>query len=503
MLDPTNPVRRGRRTLRASLLAVLLAGTALGGYAAGQGLVVTPAGAASPPAASQATSPAVAAAPDFVPLVARVKPAVVSITNDLRPEETALQGPAPGPFPFPLPFPFGAEPNHPQAVEARGSGFIISPSGIIVTNNHVIKDAKTLSVTLDDGTTLPAHVIGADPRTDLAVLKVNAGHPLPYVRFGNSATAEPGEWVIAMGNPFGLGGTVTAGIVSALGRNIGDGPYDQFIQVDAPINEGNSGGPLFNMKGQVIGVNTAIISPSGGSVGIGFAIPSNTVRTVVAELEKSGHITRGYLGVAAQPITPDMQQALHLPSQSGALIAAVEPGTPAQKAGLHPGEVITSVDGKAIGNPRDLAIDIAGIKPGHGAHLKVLDNGNTVSMNVTLTTLPEHIATSNTQPNAHQGRLGLALAPVTPQAQSELNLPPGTQGALVASVAPNSPAADAGIQSGDVIVGVGEQSVHSVQQAVKAIHTAESRGAVALRVMHDGQEVFVAINLGNGGAKQG
>ncbi|MDA8048907.1 MAG: Do family serine endopeptidase [Rhodospirillales bacterium] len=495
MPEWTNPTHRGGRALRVSLLAVLLAGTALGGYAAGQSLVVAPANAATP---------AVAQAPDFVPLVARVKPAVVSITNDLRPHPAAMQGAPPGPFPFPFPFPFGMQPTHPQAIQARGSGFIISPSGLIVTNNHVIKDAKSLTVILDNGTRLPARVVGADPRTDLAVLKVNAGHPLPYVKFGNSASAQPGEWVIAMGNPFGLGGTVTAGIVSAIGRNIGDGPYDQFIQVDAPINEGNSGGPLFNLNGHVIGVNTAIISPSGGSVGIGFSIPSNTVRTVVAELEKSGHVIRGYLGVAAQPITPNMQQALHLPSESGALIAAVEPGTPAERAGLHPGEVITEVDGKPIKNPRDLAIDVAAIKPGQTAHLKMINNGSTVSMNVTLTTLPEHIASNNTAPSPQHGRLGLALAPITPQAQSELNLPAGTHGAVVAEVAPNSPAALAGIQSGDVIIGVGEQPVHSVQEAVHAIHTAESRGgAVALRVMHDGQKVFVAINLGKGAGKQG
>jgi serine protease Do len=307
-----------------------------------------------------------------------------------------------------------------------------------------------------------------------------------------------------MGNPFGLGGTVTAGIVSALGRNIGDGPYDQFIQVDAPINEGNSGGPLFNLDGQVIGVNTAIISPSGGSVGIGFAIPSNTVHTIVAELEKSGHITRGYLGVEAQPITANMQAALHLPTKNGALIAAVEDGTPASRAGLHPGEVITEVDGQAITNPRDLAIDIAGIKPGEAAHLKVLNNGNTVSLNVTLANLPEQTAANNAQHGVQQGRLGLALAPVTPDTESQFNLPAGTHGAVIAQVAPNSPAELAGLEPGDVIIGIGEQPVTSVDQAVHAIHAAESRGgAVALRVVHQGQKIFVAIDLGKGTGNEG
>ncbi len=493
MPEWTNPTPRRGRVLSASLLAILLVGTAFGGYAAGQNLIVAPA---------KAATTALAQAPDFVPLVAQVKPAVVSIINDLRPHPAAMQGPPPGMFPFP--FPFGAEPQQSQAIEARGSGFVISSSGLIVTNNHVIKDEKTLTVVLDDGTKLTAHVVGADPRTDIALLKVDAGHPLPYVKLADSSNAQPGQWVIAMGNPFGLGGTVTAGIVSALGRNIGDGPYDQFIQVDAPINEGNSGGPLFNLDGRVIGVNTAIISPSGGSVGIGFAIPSNTVRTIVAELEKSGHITRGYLGVEAQPITPNMQEALHLPSKDGALIAAVEPGTPASRAGLHPGEVITEVDGQAIKNPRDLAIDIAGVKPGQTAHLKVLNNGNTASMDVTLASLPEQAATNNAQPGEQQGRLGLALAPVTPDTQSQFNLPADTRGAVIAQVAPNSPAAMAGLEPGDVIVGIGEQPVSSVDEAVKAIHAAESRGgAVALRVIHQGQKLFVAISLGKGTGNQG
>jgi serine protease Do len=434
--------------------------------------------------------------------VAKVKPAVVSITNDLQPHPADMQGPAPGPFPFP--FPFGMQPMQPQAVEARGSGFIISPSGTIVTNNHVVKDAKTLTVTLSDGTKLPARVIGTDPRTDLAVLKVNADHKLPFVQLGNSADVQPGEWVVAMGNPFGLGGTVTAGIVSALGRNIGDGPYDQFIQVDAPINEGNSGGPLFDQSGNVIGVNTAIISPSGGSVGIGFAIPSNTVRTVVAQLEKSGHVTRGYLGVEAQPITPSMQQALHLPSQSGALIAAVEAGTPAERAGLRPGQVITEVDGNIVKNPRDLAIDIAAVKPGDNAHLKVIANGSTQSMTVQLASLPEHMTAANNTPSPTHARLGLALTPVTPEARSQLNLPAGTRGAAIAEVAPNSPAAAAGLQPGDVIIGVGEQPVNSVTEALNAIHAAEAKGgALALRVVHQGQTAFVAIDLGNSAGKEG
>ncbi|MGH7056712.1 MAG: Do family serine endopeptidase [Acetobacteraceae bacterium] len=492
------------KAVRASLVAALLAGTAFGGYAAGEA-IVAPARAATPaPVAANVETHV----PDFVNLITSVKPAVVSITNRLKPQQTAMQSPFNGQspfkhFPFPFPFPFGH--THPHPVEALGSGYIISASGIIVTNNHVVKNEKTLTVILDDGTKLPARIIGTDPRTDIAVLKVNAGHPLPYVQFGDSSKAKPGEWVIAMGNPFGLGGTATAGIVSALGRNIGDGPYDQFIQVDAPINEGNSGGPLFDQQGKVIGMDTAIISPSGGSVGIGFAIPSDTIKAIVDTLEKSGHVTRGYLGVEAQPITPSMQQALNLPSQSGALLAAIEPGTPAQKAGLQPGDVITEVNGSKINDPRNLAIDIAGMKPGATAHLKVIENGHTKDVAVSLSTLPEHLATNNHhEQGAEHEQLGLALEPVTPEARAQLNLPAGTEGAVIAAVAPNSPAADSGLQAGDVIIGVGQQPVTSVSGASKAIHTAENRDhAVALRVIHHGQTVFVAINLATSGNKAG
>ena len=261
--------------------------------------------------------------PDFVQLVRSVKPAVVSITTRLRPDAAASddddQG-GRGPGQGGLPFPFGPMPQqHHQMVEAKGSGFIISASGTVVTNNHVVRGAQSVSVTLDDGTTLPAKVVGTDPRTDLAVLKLEAKRPLPFIALGNSSDVEPGMWVLAVGNPFGLGGTVTAGIVSARGRDIGEGPYDSFLQIDAPINRGNSGGPLFTQDGKVVGVNTAILSPSGGSIGIGFAIPSNTVKDVVAQIEKNGHVTRGYLGVEAQAVSPGIarQRAARQPCHQG------------------------------------------------------------------------------------------------------------------------------------------------------------------------------------------
>ncbi|HTU54634.1 MAG TPA: Do family serine endopeptidase [Acetobacteraceae bacterium] len=502
MFDATTRRRRAGRQLWVPLLGVLLAGTALGGVAAGRSLLVVPAEAASTGAGGVSAS--VAGLPSFVALVARVKPAVVSVTNDLQTHPVAMQGAPPGLFPFPFRFPFGPLAGQPEVVEARGSGFIISASGYIVTNNHVVKDQKTLTVTLDDGTKLRARVVGTDPLTDLAVIKVDAGHKLPFVRLGNSNDVQPGEWVIAMGNPFGLGGTVTAGIVSALGRNIGDGPYDRFIQTDAPINEGNSGGPLFDLQGRVIGVNTAILSPSGGSVGIGFAIPSNTVRAITSALIKSGHVTRGYLGIAAQPITRTMQQALHLPSEKGALIASVHAGTPAERAGLHPGEVITAVNGKAVDSAGALASDIAAMRPGAEAHLELLDHGSATRTTVALASMPNNIGAGTASPATSRGKLGLALEPMSPEAENMLHLPPGTDGAVVAEVAPNSPAALAGIQPGDVIVGVGDVPVTSLDEAVNAIHAAERKsGAVALRVLRHGQTVFVGIDLGKGAGGEG
>ncbi len=324
-----------------------------------------------------------------------VKPAVVSITSKIEEPEEGLAGQNINPFgqqlPIPLPFPFGNQQQRHHTMEARGSGFVIDADGTVVTNNHVVKNAKSVTVTLDDGTTLPAKILGRDTRTDIAVLKVKADHKLPFISLGDSDAAQPGSWVIAVGNPFGLGGTVTAGIVSARGRDIGDGPYDSFIQIDAPINQGNSGGPLFTQDGKVVGVNTAILSPSGGSVGIGFAIPSNTVKNVVLQLEKSGRVTRGFIGVQAQSVTAAMAGALRLPASNsddrGALVASVEPDSPALHAGVQPGDVITSVNGHQVVNPRELAITISQIPPGGDAVLAVYRNGTAKSIDVTVGTL--------------------------------------------------------------------------------------------------------------------
>ncbi len=500
--DPSNARTRLRRT---ALAAVLLAGTAIGGLAtfhvsaAETNAAAQTSGQTSGQNAAQPINPAATPAarlPDFTQLVAEAKPAVVSITAKLAPE-AGEEGPM---MPMPFPMPFGFE--HPQPgriVEARGSGFIVDPDGTIVTNNHVVKGAKSVSVQLDDGTNLPAKVVGRDPRTDLAVLKVNAGKKLPYIQLGDSSTVRPGEWVVAMGNPYGLGGSVTAGIVSAEGRDIGAGPYDQFLQIDAPINRGNSGGPLFTQDGKVVGVNTAILSPSGGSIGIGFAIPSNTVKTIVAQLEKNGHVTRGYLGVEAQSVAEAMSKALRLKQPGGALVAGVQPDSPAAKAGLEPGDVIASVNGETVKTPRDLAVDVADIKPGTDAKIDLVRNGEHQTVDATIGRMPNEQQTASngnggTEEQGHQPRLGLALAPISPDMRGQLDLPDGTQGAVVARVQPGSPAEQAGLRPGDVIVGVGNKQVGSPREAVQAIRSATGQeSAVALRIMRDGQPAFIAV----------
>jgi len=496
-----------RPTLRRLVAASLLAGTALGGLSAG-GVMhamaqVTPHAGAIQPA--QLSHPL----PDFVDLVKQVKPAVVSITSKMEDQDEALtsQG-GMSPFgqqmPFGLPFPFGNMQPHHHTMEARGSGLLIDADGTVVTNNHVVKNAKSVTVTLDDGTTLPAKILGRDSRTDLAVLKIKADHRLPFINLGDSDEAQPGSWVVAVGNPFGLGGTVTAGIVSARGRDIGDGPYDSFIQIDAPINQGNSGGPLFTQDGKVVGVNTAILSPSGGSVGIGFAIPSNTVKNVVAQLEKSGKVTRGFIGVSAQNVTAAMAGALRLPPSNednrGALVASVEPDSPALRAGVQPGDVITAVNGHQIDSPRELAITVSQIAPGGDAALAVYRNGNSKTIDVTVGTLQGDQASGRVG-NSPQGSpsLGVGLQALTPNLRQQLSVPDSVHGAVISEVQPGSVAEQAGLQAGDVIVGVGEQTVGSPGEATHAIRDAlKSSQAVALRIIRDGQPAFVAVTPSQG-----
>ena len=504
---------------RRGMAAVLVATTTLA-FGAGAELTSGRLAGLVPSAEAQAIKPQALPTrlPDFSGLVKQIKPAVVSITAILKngAGDTDDQGGDQGggeASPFPFPFPFGMAPQQPEhrTVEAKGSGFLIKPNGTIITNNHVVADASSVSVLLDDGSQLPAKVIGRDPRTDLAVLKIAppGGKPLPYLELGDSQNVEPGQWVIAVGNPFGLGGTVTAGIVSARGRDIGEDSYDSFIQTDAPINRGNSGGPLLTQDGKVVGVNTAILSPSGGSIGIGFAIPSDTVKAISQQIIDTGHVTRGYLGVTAQGVTDAMAKALSLPGtatadQRGALVASIQDNSPATHSGLKPGDVITTVNGQHVGTPRELAIQIGQIRPGASATIEYVRNGKTASTTVTIAKLG-----SGSGETAQQaGRsFGLTLGPLTSDVRQQLGLDEGTHGAVVQQVTQGSPADQAGLQTGDVIVGIGDHTVASPAQAANALHQAiSSNQTIALRIVRDGQMLFVAVqppSANDGGGDNG
>ncbi|GJD75938.1 Do family serine endopeptidase [Methylobacterium goesingense] len=380
---------------------------------------------------------------------------------------------------------------------AMGSGFIISADGYVVTNNHVVDKAKSVQVTLDDNRTLDAKVIGKDPKTDLALLKITEGGTFPYVSLSKAAP-RVGDWVVAIGNPFGLGGTVTAGIVSARGRDIGAGPYDDFLQIDAPINKGNSGGPTFNVGGEVVGVNTAIASPSGGSVGLAFAIPAETVQAVIDQLRADGKVARGYLGVQVQPVTKDIADGLGLDKAKGALVDHAEAGTPAAKAGLKSGDVIEAVNGSAINDAKELSRKIAGIKPGAKVELTYLRGGKSDTATVELGVLPNDTKVAGTERGASrdgQPRLGLSLAPA-----SEVGA--GSEGVAVMEVDPDGPAAAKGIEQGDIILDVAGASVSRPSEVAERVRSAETSGrkAVLMRIKNaKGITRFVAVALNKAG----
>jgi serine protease Do len=429
-----------------------------------------------------------------------VKTAVVNIATTEKVEQAdARQMPD---FGFPQGSPFGdmfrqfQRNQRPQAQHALGSGFIVDPDGYIVTNNHVVDGATKITVTLTDGTTYPATVKGRDPKTDVALLKIDASKPLPYVAFGDSDKAREGDWVIAVGNPYGLGGTVTAGIISAHGRNINEGPYDNFLQIDAPINPGNSGGPLFDQSGQVIGIDSAIYSPTGGSVGIGFAIPSDTASKVVAQLREHGKVERGWLGVEMQPITPELAKAMGRADHDGVIVDKVMPDSPAANADLKQGDVITAVDGSPVKGARDLAMTIAEVQRGTTAKLTIWRDGKERTVDVKIAAQPsDKIASADeTDP---ENPVGLSLAPLSNDMRSQFGLDEGAKGVVVQGVTPDSRAADSGLQPGDVIVKVGGEAVTTPSEAASRIHAAErdKKAAVPLLVMRDGSTYYLALQL--------
>jgi serine protease Do len=382
---------------------------------------------------------------------------------------------------------------HNRSLSAQGSGFFITSDGYAVTNSHVVENAKTVEIITDDAKTYSAKVIGTDPRTDVALIKVEGRSDFPHVNLSDKAP-RIGEWVLAVGNPFGLGGTVTAGIVSARGRDIGAGPYDDFIQIDAPVNKGNSGGPTFDMDGNVIGVNTAIFSPSGGSVGIAFDIPAETVQAVVAQLTDKGLVSRGWIGVQIQPVTAEIAESLGMKGSEGALVADPQAESPAAKAGILSGDVITAVNGRAVKDARDLAKQIGAMAPGAAAKLTVWREGGEKSVSLTLAELPkagEARASDSGQSGTDVPKLGLTLAPAGQVAGS------GPEGVVVTKVDPNGLASEHGFKTGDVILDVGGKKVASPVDVRNAISDAQKDGKrnVLMRLKSDNATKFVAIPI--------
>ncbi|HVT52805.1 MAG TPA: DegQ family serine endoprotease [Dongiaceae bacterium] len=517
MFNLSNKKRVARRIGLAATAAAVVALPALVGGLATQGVTVAPARADNAPATQ---APMVQMVPaSFADLAAKVTPAVVNISSTHV--ETADDQPD-MPFNVPKGSPFeqffqqfmqqqGKHNPMKRKATALGSGFIVDPSGYIVTNNHVIESATDIQVTTTDGTDYPAKLIGADSKTDLALLKIEPKKPLTAVAFGDSDKARVGDWVLAIGNPFGLGGTVTTGIISARSRDIHEGPFDDFLQIDASINQGNSGGPTFNMNGEVVGINTAIFSPSGGSVGIGFAIPSNLAKPILAELKDKGQIQRGWLGVEIQQVTPEIASAMGLDEAKGALVASVQPDSPAARAQLEPGDVILSFNGQSVHEMRDLPRLVAEADPNSKADLGILRDKKQITVSTTIGKMKDdNQVASNDQQGQDNGQadntagvevaaLGATLAPVTQETRQQFNLDENVKGVVVADLDQDGPLADQGIRPGDVIKKVSDSDVQSPADVKRLADRAKADKQQVLLMLVDrgGKSLFVAVKLDN------
>ncbi len=513
MTNSSKPISSGRKRLLAAVASVAIAGAA-GFSAVTSGTV---------PVFAEAVKVEAPQAPGFADVVERVSPAVVSVRVKAK-IEPASSGPdvqmfgrgfedLPDDHPMKRFFKefrgWGDQQQGPRSERrqrrgddaprpvAQGSGFFISEDGYLVTNNHVVEGGALFTIVTDSGKEYDAKLVGTDPRTDLAVLKAEPdGSKFTYVDFADDAKVRVGDWVVAVGNPFGLGGTVTAGIVSARGRDIGAGPYDDFLQIDAAVNRGNSGGPAFNLSGEVVGVNTAIFSPSGGNVGIAFAIPASTARQVVQDLIKDGAVQRGWLGVEIQPVTPEIADSLGLNNEKGALVSNAQDDGPAKKAGVAAGDIITAVDGKDVASPKELARLIAAIAPGKSVDVTVWRSGKAETVKVDLGELPgaekQAALQGNDEAPAQTDQLGDLGLTITPSDDGK--------GVVVTDVDPGSDAADRGLQAGDVITNVNSKPVSGVSDIEQAMEDAAKagRGAVLVQVTRDDASRFVTLPVAKG-----
>ena len=436
--------------------------------------------------------------PDFVALSKKLRPVVVNISSTQVSESRSQQGPQEFGSPFGEEDPFndfwrrffgGPIPRGPQRQRSLGSGFIIDGDGSILTNNHVVENAQKIVVKLADEQEYEAKVIGRDPKTDIAVIKIEAKTKLTPANFGDSDGLEVGEWVMAIGNPFGLDSTVTSGIVSAKGRHIGQGPYDNFIQTDASINPGNSGGPLINLRGEVIGINTAIFSRTGGNIGIGFAIPVNLVKELLPQLRGKGKVTRGYLGVLIQKVTPELAESLGMEKSQGALVANVSKDGPADKSGVKVGDVIVEFDGKEIKDSGDLPIIVARTPVDKKVRMKVLRDKKDLTLNVAVGELKDEEVVASAP---EKGEMGLTVQRLTPQIAESLGLEKA-EGIVVSAVEPGSAADEAGIRRGDVIVEIDRKAIRNLEEYKKSIATVRKGKGVLFLVRRGESTLFLAL----------
>jgi len=529
-LPESRLARTPRQSVRNALLATALgAALALPSFAPSSLAQVQGGQTQEQNPTQQAQQQSPQALPSLAPIIQKVMPAVVNISVTMKgdaamggddeesgPDNQSDNGGAPN---FPA-SPFdellkkffeqqGRGPNmqRPQIGKrvALGSGFIIDPQGYVVTNNHVVGESGTVTVIFQDDSKHPAKIIGRDAKTDLALLKIDTDKPLPFVTWGDSDAAKVGDWILAIGNPFGLGGTVTTGIISARGRDIHAGPFDDFLQLDAAINRGNSGGPTFTQQGQVIGINTAIYSPNGGSVGIGFAIPANLAKAVVAQLREHGKVDRGWLGVQIQQMTPEIASSLGVPSERGALVADVSPNSPAARAGLKQGDVIVKFNGREIDKLHDLPRLVAETPINSKADLTVWRSGHDEQLQVNVGQMPndkQEVASDDQsqQPVGPEksSALGLQLGQLDSPTRKQLGLKGEVKGVVVTQVAPDSPAAELGVQPGDVIVAINQQTVATPREAAQRLKQAQQKGDKHLLLLlnRHGINQYIGLNVG-------